>query len=132
MYCLKNNGYIGHSVLSYYTHITQLIGGLADEKIRWKESVDNFDKLLVNVIGDVMMCAGVVAYLGSFTVSLGAIWQLKEKINVWTTSACLAECRFLQLCRCYPVIKVLHFDHMICLSIPVFYVQHSRYWGMIL
>lgn len=47
-----------------------MIGGLADEKIRWKESVDNFDKLLVNVIGDVMVSAGVVAYLGSFTVSL--------------------------------------------------------------
>ena len=32
--------------------------------------MDNFDKLLVNVIGDVMVSAGVVAYLGSFTVSL--------------------------------------------------------------
>ncbi len=28
-----------------------------------------FNKLLVNVIGDVMMSAGVVAYLGAFTVS---------------------------------------------------------------
>lgn len=50
--------------------ITQLIGGLADEKVRWAESVDNFNKLLVNVIGDVMMSAGVVAYLGAFTVSV--------------------------------------------------------------
>ena len=48
----------------------QLIGGLADEKIRWAESVDMFNKLLVNAIGDVMMSAGVVAYLGAFTVSL--------------------------------------------------------------
>lgn len=47
----------------------QLIGGLADEKIRWAESVKIFDKMLVNVIGDVMMTAGVVAYLGAFTVS---------------------------------------------------------------
>lgn len=49
--------------------VLQLIGGLADEKVRWGESVDNFNKLLVNVIGDVMMAAGVVAYLGAFTVS---------------------------------------------------------------
>lgn len=48
---------------------TQLIGSLADEKVRWAESVDNFNKLLYNVIGDVMMSAGVVSYLGSFTVS---------------------------------------------------------------
>ncbi len=30
--------------------------------------MDVFNKLLKNVIGDVMMAAGVVAYLGSFTV----------------------------------------------------------------
>jgi len=48
---------------------SQLIGGLADEKIRWAESVDSFNKLLYNVIGDVMMAAGVVSYLGAFTVS---------------------------------------------------------------
>ena len=38
--------------------------------MRWAESVETFDKLLVNVIGDVMMSAGVVAYLGAFTVSI--------------------------------------------------------------
>ena len=48
---------------------SQLIGGLADEKVRWAESVDIFNKLLYNVMGDVMMAAGVVSYLGAFTVS---------------------------------------------------------------
>ena len=47
----------------------QLIGGLADEKVRWAESVSTFDAMLVNMIGDVMVSAGVVAYLGPFTVS---------------------------------------------------------------
>jgi len=46
-----------------------LIGGLADEKVRWAESVAHFDSMLVNVVGDVMVSAGVVAYLGPFTVS---------------------------------------------------------------
>ena len=36
--------------------------------MRWAESVDSFNHLLVNVSGDVMMSAGVVAYLGAFTV----------------------------------------------------------------
>lgn len=31
--------------------------------------MDRFNAQLVNVIGDVMMSAGVVAYLGAFTVS---------------------------------------------------------------
>ena len=31
----------------------KLIGGLGDEKDRWGETVTQFDKLLVNVIGDV-------------------------------------------------------------------------------
>ncbi len=31
--------------------------------------MDTFNKLLHNVIGDVMMSAGVVSYLGAFTVS---------------------------------------------------------------
>jgi len=47
----------------------QLIGGLADEKVRWGESVANFNTQLTNVIGDVMVSAGVVAYQGAFTVS---------------------------------------------------------------
>ena len=51
--------------------LSQLIGGLADEKVRWAESVAHFDSMLVNVVGDVMVSAGAVAYLGSFTVSQG-------------------------------------------------------------
>ena len=47
----------------------QLIGGLADEKVRWAESVAQFDEMLVNVVGDVMIASGCVAYLGAFTVS---------------------------------------------------------------
>ena len=51
----------------------QLIGGLADEKVRWAESVATFDSMLVNVVGDVMVSAGAVTYLGPFTVSPRAI-----------------------------------------------------------
>lgn len=45
----------------------KLIGGLGDEKDRWGETVTQFDKLLVNVIGDVLIASGAVAYLGPFT-----------------------------------------------------------------
>ena len=51
-----------------YVLYLQLIGGLADEKVRWAESVKSADKMLVNVIGDVMVASGAVSYLGAFTV----------------------------------------------------------------
>jgi len=46
-----------------------LIGGLADEKGRWQESVEHLEKIMNNILGDVLISAGCVAYLGSFTVS---------------------------------------------------------------
>ncbi|XP_028430624.1 dynein heavy chain 1, axonemal isoform X1 [Perca flavescens] len=45
----------------------KLIGGLADEKVRWKETVQHLDYMVNNVAGDVLLCAGYVAYLGPFT-----------------------------------------------------------------
>uniref|UniRef100_A0AAZ3Q3C2 Dynein heavy chain 1, axonemal n=1 Tax=Oncorhynchus tshawytscha TaxID=74940 RepID=A0AAZ3Q3C2_ONCTS len=58
--------YIRHnSVLSVSL---QLIGGLADEKVRWRETVQHLEYMVNNVSGDVLLAAGYVAYLGPFTV----------------------------------------------------------------
>ena len=46
----------------------KLINGLADEKIRWHDTVTSLDHMIANVIGDVMVSSGFVAYLGAFTV----------------------------------------------------------------
>ncbi|EDQ91509.1 uncharacterized protein MONBRDRAFT_15298, partial [Monosiga brevicollis MX1] len=45
----------------------KLIFLLGDEKVRWKESVERFDQLIHNVVGDIVISAGTVAYLGPFT-----------------------------------------------------------------
>ncbi|XP_026203417.1 dynein heavy chain 1, axonemal [Anabas testudineus] len=45
----------------------KLINGLADEKVRWKETVQHLDYMVNNVAGDVFLSAGFVAYLGPFT-----------------------------------------------------------------
>ncbi|KAM7402690.1 hypothetical protein PAMP_017906 [Pampus punctatissimus] len=45
----------------------KLIGGLADEKVRWKETVQHLDYMVNNVAGDVLLSAGYIAYLGPFT-----------------------------------------------------------------
>ncbi|XP_028841933.1 dynein heavy chain 1, axonemal isoform X2 [Denticeps clupeoides] len=45
----------------------KLMGGLADEKERWKETVQKLEYMLNNIAGDVLLAAGYVAYLGPFT-----------------------------------------------------------------
>ncbi|XP_022110107.1 dynein heavy chain 1, axonemal-like isoform X1 [Acanthaster planci] len=45
----------------------KLIGGLADEKGRWQESVNQLDSVIKSIVGDVLVSAGYVAYLGPFT-----------------------------------------------------------------
>ncbi|KAJ8259834.1 hypothetical protein GJAV_G00174010 [Gymnothorax javanicus] len=45
----------------------KLIGGLAGEKVRWSETVQELDYMVNNVSGDVLLAAGYVAYLGPFT-----------------------------------------------------------------
>uniref|UniRef100_A0A670IKP3 Dynein axonemal heavy chain 1 n=1 Tax=Podarcis muralis TaxID=64176 RepID=A0A670IKP3_PODMU len=47
----------------------QLINGLADERIRWQETVQNLDYMINNIAGDVLASAGFIAYMGPFTVS---------------------------------------------------------------
>ncbi|XP_055888364.1 dynein axonemal heavy chain 1-like isoform X4 [Biomphalaria glabrata] len=45
----------------------KLINSLAEEKDRWGDTITNYEKLLHNVYGDVLLSAGFVAYLGPFT-----------------------------------------------------------------
>uniref|UniRef100_A0A182XBB4 AAA+ ATPase domain-containing protein n=1 Tax=Anopheles quadriannulatus TaxID=34691 RepID=A0A182XBB4_ANOQN len=45
----------------------QLIGGLGGEKRRWSECAFNLHQSLSNVVGDVLLAAGCVAYLGCFS-----------------------------------------------------------------
>ncbi|KAL1398756.1 hypothetical protein pipiens_008712 [Culex pipiens pipiens] len=45
----------------------QLIGGLGGEKKRWSECASSLHKSLENVIGDVLLAAACVAYLGCFS-----------------------------------------------------------------
>lgn len=46
----------------------KLIESLGGEKARWSETAQSLGDLLGNVIGDVLLSAGTIAYLGAFTV----------------------------------------------------------------
>ncbi|XP_052759353.1 dynein axonemal heavy chain 3 [Galleria mellonella] len=58
----------------------QLIGGLGGEKARWTELARQLQDLLNNIIGDVLLSAGFIAYLGPYTVN-----YRREIIQMWNT-----------------------------------------------
>lgn len=45
----------------------QLLGGLANEKVRWEESTQRLHDSFENLIGDMCLASGCLAYLGPFT-----------------------------------------------------------------
>ena len=64
---------------------SKLIDGLKDEKVRWAEEEENLKEKFRNIVGDLMISSGIIAYLGVFTGSYRSscidVWvsQLKEK-----------------------------------------------------
>ncbi|XP_053705138.1 dynein axonemal heavy chain 12-like isoform X1 [Synchiropus splendidus] len=46
----------------------KLIGGLGGEKTRWSNAADDLQNTYDNLTGDVLISAGVISYLGAFTV----------------------------------------------------------------
>lgn len=56
----------------------QLIGGLGGEKERWSHAALALSDQYTNLIGDVLVSSGVVAYLGAFTSAFRV-----EQINTW-------------------------------------------------
>lgn len=43
------------------------MGGLADEALRWKETVAVLEVDLVNLVGNILLGAGYISYVGPFT-----------------------------------------------------------------
>lgn len=52
---------------------SKLTSALADEQSRWSENVQDFNKQIGNVIGDVFIAAACVAYYGAFTAHYRAL-----------------------------------------------------------
>ncbi|XP_045475837.1 dynein axonemal heavy chain 3 [Harmonia axyridis] len=63
----------------------KLIGGLGGEKTRWSDTAKSLLELLGNVIGDVMLSAGTIAYLGPFTVDFRQ--EIMKKWNVFAKNS---------------------------------------------
>ncbi|CCI46649.1 unnamed protein product [Albugo candida] len=46
---------------------TQLINGLGGEKLRWEGMLLRLETIYTNMVGDILLCSGVISYLGAFT-----------------------------------------------------------------
>uniref|UniRef100_A0A452V4Q1 Dynein axonemal heavy chain 7 n=1 Tax=Ursus maritimus TaxID=29073 RepID=A0A452V4Q1_URSMA len=57
----------------------QLIGGLGGEKTRWSLTALELGQLYINLTGDILVSAGVIAYLGAFTSN-----YRQNQIKEWT------------------------------------------------
>ncbi|XP_038668758.1 dynein heavy chain 12, axonemal [Scyliorhinus canicula] len=57
----------------------KLIGGLGGEKSRWSKAADDLQNIYDTLTGDVLVSAGVIAYLGAFTAAFR-----HECIVLWT------------------------------------------------
>lgn len=44
----------------------RLVNGLGDEKIRWTKNVETFEKEKLTMIGDALLSAAFVSYIGPF------------------------------------------------------------------
>ncbi|VDN16957.1 unnamed protein product [Dibothriocephalus latus] len=73
----------------------KLISGLGGEKTRWTESAQTLKEKYYNITGDVLLGAGVVAYLGAFTVDF----------RMGITDEWLALCQRLEV-PCSKVFKI--------------------------
>ncbi|XP_078059400.1 dynein axonemal heavy chain 12 [Mustelus asterias] len=58
----------------------KLIGGLGGEKSRWSKAADDLQNIYDTLTGDVLVSAGVIAYLGAFTAAFR-----HECIVQWTS-----------------------------------------------
>ncbi|EDV24937.1 uncharacterized protein TRIADDRAFT_25541, partial [Trichoplax adhaerens] len=52
---------------------TKLIGGLGGENDRWRSAVKALEEVYNNLVGDVLISAGTIAYLGPFTSSYRSV-----------------------------------------------------------
>merc|ERR1719197_2086960 len=57
---------------------SQLINGLGGERVRWTENSANLQLQYDNIVGDIVLASGFVAYLGAFTAAFR-----DEAVTTW-------------------------------------------------
>lgn len=72
----------------------KLIGGLGGEKDRWSRAATELTTQYDNLTGDILISAGIVAYLGAFTSAfrqVSELWSVCAGTLVSYTDHCAME-----------------------------------------
>ena len=64
------------------TRAETLIGGLGGEKTRWMQAAKDLTHQYDNLIGDILLSSGIIAYLGAFTA---VFRQVRDDSLSWRT-----------------------------------------------
>ena len=67
----------------------KLISGLGGEKERWTQNVQKLSETYDNIVGDVLLSASVVAYMGPFTMDLRQVITVFLPVNVAKKYNCM-------------------------------------------
>ena len=59
----------------------KILDGLMDEKERWTMNVESLTNTFENLIGDILVCAGFITYLGPFNVDYRNVREIFLKLN---------------------------------------------------
>jgi len=57
----------------------RLVGGLADEKVRWDHNIKNMKTIATQMIGDALLASAFVSYIGAFS----ATFRLRLETTAW-------------------------------------------------
>lgn len=72
----------------------KLIGGLGGEKVRWTETAERLKDAYAHLVGDMIISAAIIAYLGPFTSAYRCASLLEH--SAWTS--CMSLTLSLQFC----------------------------------
>ena len=65
----------------------KLVGGLASEALRWKTNATKLEEDLKNLVGNIVLAAASIAYLGPFTNN-----YRKDMLSSW-----IEKCKTLEI-----------------------------------
>ncbi|XP_046687492.1 LOW QUALITY PROTEIN: dynein axonemal heavy chain 1-like [Homalodisca vitripennis] len=64
----------------------RLVNGLSDERLRWIQTIENINENMKTLVGDILISAGCVAYMGPFTDKYPRRALLEDWHNVVTNA----------------------------------------------
>lgn len=119
-YIFLRNGMLSIGLCSAET----LLSGLEVEKTRWSDIASALRKSLVNVIGDVLLSSGFIAYLGCFPAMVSTHTHFFSALYFGRSCSCHLDLEFACRARFF-LLVVFVVEHVIAFAITRICYFHS-------